>query len=122
MSYIAILEEQVDAAPVSGRSNNSSTSHEQYDTVINKLLKDNTRLHQEVTRLKAENEQLRQGELTIEEGNNCNNKNRVKFRKGRKEGIHVSCFEAEGPPLERRRSSSVLFHGKENADPWNRRN
>ena len=43
--YIAILEEQVNS-PI--QSERESASSEQYDAVINQLLQENTRLHQQL--------------------------------------------------------------------------
>ena len=48
------------------------------------------------------------------------NRGRLKFGRGKKEGISLSCFESENSRISKRRSSSVLVEDKENIDSFNR--
>ena len=54
--YIAILEEQVGKTMQSSRE---KVSHQQYDTVINQLLQENTRLHQQLQKARDDGEEWR---------------------------------------------------------------
>ena len=119
-SYISILEEQVNAAPLSSRSTQSNTSHQQYDTVINRLLQDNTKLHEEVTQLRKENDLWKIKWSRVEPELSSSNRSRLKFGRGRKDGISLSCYESDTSRGGRRRSSSVLAEDKENVDSSNR--
>jgi hypothetical protein len=117
--YISLLEEQV-SSPI--QSEREKVPLEQYDAIINKLLQENTRLHESNSRLGEECERLRRtcSQLDSER----TNRSRFRFAKG-KEGkasqyvSEVSHSQVAQPPLHHRRASSVYLFNDENVDRSN---
>jgi hypothetical protein len=65
VQYIAFLEEQVSSPSSPIQSERENASQEQYDTVINKLLVENTRLHQQLQQARDESEHWRRQARTL---------------------------------------------------------
>lgn len=103
-NYIEILEEQVNSQP----SHRELPLQQQYEAVINNLLKDNTRLHESLKRAEQETLQLRS---LLREKDSL--KNRLRFAKNKRTDSQATCYESL--PSQRHRND-------ENVDssnlPW----
>jgi hypothetical protein len=111
--YISILEDQI-SSPI--QSEREKVPQEQYDAIINKLLQENTRLHETAGQLSEECDRLRK--LCLQMDSERTNRSRFRFAKGRREDVKASQYASEQSQVHRRVSSVYLFND-ENVDSSN---